>query len=29
MTQRAEGTFQVTSWDESTYEELDGKEKLT
>jgi hypothetical protein len=29
MTERAEGTFKVTSWDESTYEELDGKEKLT
>jgi Protein of unknown function (DUF3224) len=29
MTERAEGTFKVTSWDENTYEELDGKEKLT
>ena len=29
MTQRAEGTFKVTSWDENTYQELDGKEKLT
>jgi hypothetical protein len=29
MTERAEGTFTVTAWDESTYEELDGKEKLT
>src|ERR1022692_1539319 len=29
MTEHAEGTFTVTAWDESTYEELDGKEKLT
>ena len=29
MTERAESTFKVTSWDENTYEELDGKEKLT
>jgi Protein of unknown function (DUF3224) len=29
MPERAEGTFKVTSWDENTYEELDGKEKLT
>ena len=29
MTQRAEGTFTVTDWDESTYQELDGKAKLT
>ncbi len=29
MAERAEGTFTVTFWDESTYEELDGKEKLT
>ena len=29
MTERAEGTFTVTAWDESTYEELDGREKLT
>ena len=29
MTARAEGTFTVTSWDEDTYQELDGKKKLT
>ncbi len=29
MTEHATGTFKVTSWDENTYEELDGKEKLT
>jgi hypothetical protein len=29
MTAHAEGTFKVTGWDENTYEELDGKEKLT
>ena|SRR5450755_3089967 len=29
MTERAEGAFTVTAWDESTYEELAGKEKLT
>jgi Protein of unknown function (DUF3224) len=29
MTERAEGTFTVTAWEESTYQELDGKEKLT
>jgi Protein of unknown function (DUF3224) len=29
MTERAEATFRVTSWDEDTYAELDGKEKLT
>ena len=29
MTARAEGTFTVTSWDEATYQELDGKRKLT
>jgi hypothetical protein len=29
MTERAEGTFKVTAWDENTYEELDGKQKLT
>jgi Protein of unknown function (DUF3224) len=26
---RAEGTFTVTSWEEDTYTELDGKAKLT
>ena len=26
---RAEGTFTVTSWDEDTYQELEGKAKLT
>jgi Protein of unknown function (DUF3224) len=26
---RAEGTFSVTSWDEDTYQKLDGKAKLT
>lgn len=29
MTARAEGTFTVTSWEEDTYQELDGKAKLT
>ena len=29
MTARAEGTFTVASWDEDTYQELDGKAKLT
>ena len=29
MTARAEGTFIVTSWEEDTYQELDGKAKLT
>jgi hypothetical protein len=29
MTARAEGTFTVTSWAEDTYQELDGKAKLT
>jgi Protein of unknown function (DUF3224) len=29
MAARAEGTFTVTSWDEETYQELDGKAKLT
>lgn len=29
MTEQATGTFKVTAWDENTYEELDGKEKLT
>jgi hypothetical protein len=29
MTERAEGTFTVQAWDENTYEELDGKTKLT
>ena len=29
MTARAEGTFTVASWDEETYQELDGKGKLT
>lgn len=29
MTAHAEGTFTVKSWDESTYQELDGKAKLT
>jgi hypothetical protein len=29
MTARAEGTFVVTSWEEDTYQELDGKAKLT
>jgi hypothetical protein len=29
MTARAEGTFKVTSWDESTYQDLDGSSKLT
>jgi Protein of unknown function (DUF3224) len=29
MTARAEGTFTVTSWAEDTYQELDGKSKLT
>jgi len=29
MTARAEGTFTVTSWEENTYQELDGKSKLT
>jgi Protein of unknown function (DUF3224) len=29
MTERAEGTFKVTGWDENTYEQLDGKQKLT
>jgi hypothetical protein len=29
MSERAEGTFTVASWDENTYDELDGKGKLT
>ena len=29
MTSRAEGTFTVASWDEDTYQELEGKAKLT
>ncbi len=29
MAARAEGTFTVTSWEEETYRELDGKAKLT
>ena len=29
MTTRAAGTFQITSWDENTYEELEGGAKLT
>jgi hypothetical protein len=29
MTARAEGTFTVKAWDESTYQELGGKAKLT
>ena len=29
MTARAEGTFTVASWAEDTYQELDGKGKLT
>ena len=29
MTARAEGTFTVTSWAEDTYQELEGKGKLT
>jgi len=29
MTTHTEGTFQLTSWDENTYEELEGKSKLT
>ena len=29
MTAHAEGTFTVKSWDENTYEELDGNAKLT
>lgn len=29
MTARAEGTFTVTSWEEDTYQELEGKAKLT
>ena len=29
MAARAEGTFTVTSWNEETYQELDGKAKLT
>jgi hypothetical protein len=29
MTARAEGTFTVASWEEDTYQELDGKAKLT
>jgi hypothetical protein len=29
MSDRAEGTFTVAAWDESTYEELEGKGKLT
>src|SRR5216684_2818742 len=29
MTAQATGTFTVLSWDESTYEELDGGAKLT
>jgi len=29
MTARAEGTFTVASWDEQTYQDLDGKGKLT
>ena len=29
MSDRAEGTFTVAAWDESTYQELEGKGKLT
>ena len=29
MTARAQGTFTVKSWDENTYEELEGNAKLT
>jgi hypothetical protein len=29
VSDRAEGTFTVAGWDESTYQELDGKGKLT
>jgi hypothetical protein len=29
MTAHAEGTFTVAAWDESTYQELEGKGKLT
>jgi Protein of unknown function (DUF3224) len=29
MTARAEGTFTVASWEEDTYQDLAGKEKLT
>jgi hypothetical protein len=29
MTEHAEGTFTVSSWDENTYAELEGKGKLT
>ena len=29
MTERAEGTFKVSGWDENTYQELDGQQKLT
>lgn len=29
MTERAEGTFQLTGWDEQTYQELAGGAKLT
>jgi hypothetical protein len=29
MTQHAQGTFTVAGWDESTYQELEGKGKLT
>jgi hypothetical protein len=29
MTSTAQGTFQVTGWDESTYEHLDAEAKLT
>jgi hypothetical protein len=29
MTAHADGTFTVTSWDENTYQELDGDAKLT
>ena len=29
MTTRATGTFTITGWDESTYEELEGGAKLT
>src|SRR5215469_12034464 len=29
MSDRAEGTFTVAGWDETTYQELDGKGKLT
>ncbi|MGH7777260.1 MAG: DUF3224 domain-containing protein [Candidatus Dormibacterales bacterium] len=29
MGERAEGTFHVTSWEEKTYEALEGAEKLT